>query len=195
MAVRCAQKVHNIAGPTAHIGVVHATVVVIGDIHGAEHMAKVHGIAIGQSEILNILQTGDLQQIFFVFDLGINAVHHFADKCCKISIFVACHNAPGAGVIAVYAGTNILDDQLQRILAGMLLHIDISQFFQQCKIRDKVLIIVNYRLIQFRNFLVAFLVSANGALLIRVPANIGVGRFLCLYINHGMAGGIQNCPC
>ena len=77
----------------------------------------------------------------------------------------------------------------------MLLHIDISQFFQQCKIRDKVLIIVNYRLIQFRNFLVAFLVSANGALLIRVPANIGVGRFLCLYINHGMAGGIQNCPC
>ena len=50
------QQVYQVTGPAAHIGVVLAEIVVIGDIHSAEHMANIHIVTVRQIEACNVLQ-------------------------------------------------------------------------------------------------------------------------------------------
>ena len=134
MSVGCTQQVHKVACPTGNVSMIDAEIVVICDIHCAKHMTQVHKVAIGHTEVLNILHAGDADHLTHVLSLTVDHVFHLGNERGKVSILIACHNAPGTGVITVNAGTDVLDNQICRILTGVLLNVHICDFFQQRKI-------------------------------------------------------------
>ena len=179
VSVNRAQKVDKVSGPAADVRMIYAALIVIGNVHRAEHMAEVHLIAVGNIEVLNILKTADLEHLF-IRDGAVDHVFHFSDKLGKSGVFIAGHDAPGAGVVAVNTGTDILDNEHDGILAGILLHVFKRKLLKKRQVHHKLIIRFDHRRGQHFDLFIAVLVSAHFAQLILVPANLGIGCLLGL---------------
>ena len=186
VVIRKLQQVHQVTGPASHVCVVLAVLVVIGDIHRAEHMTQVHLLPGGKSDNVQILQAADgnhgLADHRRLYIVGVLKHSHVR---CKIGVLIAGHDAPGTTVVAVHTGANILDNQRQRILAGHLFGVGGRHLLQQRHIVDKGLEIRDGRGLQHRDFHVGG-VGATSALLVGVPAHAGVGRNLGVHVYQVM---------
>ena len=190
------QQVDHIAAPTGHIGMVGAEVIVIGDIHHAKDMADIAQLAVGQFKCIQVLQTGDLDEgllpcrhQFFVEHL----LHH-DDEFGKIGILIAGHDAPGAGIIALDTGADVLQRQSQRILAGILHGIAPCQFFQHLQIEQEFLVVVDEVGFQHGDLHIG-VVAALQAADIRLPAHTVGGGLLGFHFHQdvvtvGIAGPV-----
>ena len=185
-----AQQVNQVASPAANVGVVLAAIVVVGDVHGAEHVAKVHTVTIRQLEFLQVLQTADHQQLLAFSLFAVELVFLLSNVLGKASILVAGHDTPGTGVVTLNAGTDVLDDQHHRILAGVLAGVLYSPLFQHRQVRHEVFVGGNHRLRQ-RLDLNLGAVRAAGTGLMGLPANDTVTGLLALDSHNVMAQGRQ----
>ena len=173
-----AQQVNRITDPAANVHMVQAEAVVIGDVHHTEDMAHVCSIAVGQFEVLQVLQTADGQHFFAVSQGAVICVFHGVDVFCKCGIFITGHNTPGTGVIALNTGTDVLDDQRRRILTGIFQHIVVSNLFQLCQSGNKGIIVVDLQCTQSGDLYLGGVCTA-GTSLICIPARTGVSSLLC----------------
>ena len=176
--IRSAQQVNNVARPAANVRVIDAAFVVISNVHGAKHMAEVNLVAIGQPEVLNVLQARHIDQDSACFLRGIDHILCLENKLGKAGVFIACHDAPGTGIVTVNARTDVLDDQCHRILARILLGVHFRHHFQVVQVGQEVVVIVNILRGQRGNFHIADLVAAVDTFLMLLPAHVGVGGIL-----------------
>jgi len=173
-----AQQVNQVACPAANVSVVHTAIVVVGNVHGAKHMAEVHPVAVGQVEVLEVLQARDLHALGFVLHVGVQQIFLCHDKLGKLGILVARHDTPGTGVVAFHASTDVLDHQPDGILAGVLLRIANSQLLQQGQVLNELGIAVDDGFFQLGDLFIAFLIGTTGTGHVLVPANLVVSGLL-----------------
>ena len=183
MSVNRAQKVNKISGPAADVRMVYATLVVVGNIHGAEHVAKVNPVTVGQVEVVDVLKRRNLRPLALVFKSAVVGVFPFSNKLGKSGIFVTGHNVPGTGIIAVNTGTDVLDDQHHRISAGILSHVLISQLLQCGQPGHELIIRSDDRGLQHGNLFICT-DSASRTLFISFPTNRSISRSLGFILNH-----------
>ena len=102
-------KVADVAGPVSQIsGLLDAGMV--GHVHAAEHMGKVHFIAVGQGEFFQRAQTlGVFPRAF----LRCNIVY-------KGRIFRSAESVPRSGGVLFHTCADVVDNQSHRVLVGML---------------------------------------------------------------------------
>ena len=136
------EKVNKVACPTGNVCVVGAKFVVICNIHRAEYVTDISLITIGESKVFNILKTCN-SDIIAVFDLCIEFIFNVCYVFSKVCIFVTCHNAPRAGVIAINTSTDVLDYESYRVLCGICLNIFVCHLFEKSEIINKVCVIVD----------------------------------------------------
>ena len=186
--VGCAQQVNQVACPAANVGMVHTAIVVVGDVHGTEHMAKVNlesGI-IGQSEQTQVLQARDLNHLIVLFlgVLRVILVFLLSNILSKALVLVASHDTPGTGVVTLHTSTDVLDDQIHRIGTGSLLGILHSPLFQDRQILDHLGVGVDGLLAQCLNGYLGG-VRTTAASLVCLPAFSGKGRVLRRILGNG----------
>ena len=181
--IRELQQINQIACPTTYISMIGSKIVVVSNIHGAKHMANIHIVTVGQIEIFNILQAGNSKHFLNRRRLSIC---HILDHCHilgKIRILIACHNAPGAGIIAIHAGTDVLNDQRNRILAGIFHNISIGNILQDHQIHHECIKVLDRRRFQHRNFHIGG-IAAAGTILVCLPTNTGEGGQLGIILHN-----------
>ena len=102
-------EVADVAGPASQIsGLLDAGMV--GHVHAAEHMGKVHFIAVGQGEFFQRAQTlGVFPRAF----LRCNIVY-------KGRIFRSAESVPRSGGVLFHTCADVVDNQSHRVLVGML---------------------------------------------------------------------------
>ena len=136
--IRGAQKVGKVANPAANVGMVLAALVVVGHVHGAEEVTAqalyttviVRIFLIGGTLIgLELLQTRNINP-FIDVRIRVNGILRILNKLQEILILGTCHDRPGAGSVVFNAGTHIVQNQRQRIRAGVSLCILLSHHFQ-----------------------------------------------------------------
>ena len=93
-------QVADIACPAAQVAGLHRSH--IGDVHGAEHMAEVHALAIGDGEVLEIAQVHGGGAVGGILSLDI--LREYGD-------LLACQGRPVAIQVAVHARTKEVDHQ------------------------------------------------------------------------------------
>ena len=132
-------QIRNVTGPTAHVGtslnnsIRHALYLgVIGHIHRTKHMAKVSFIAIGQCEVLDVLQCGGRSAVCGILLGNVGG---------EGSILLAADHFPGAGGVPLHACTDIVDDQRIGILTSFFLRIGLGIAFQNLEAGKKCLIV------------------------------------------------------
>ena len=136
------QEVNQVAGPTGHVGMVFAVVVVVGDVHGTEDVTDVSLVTIGKSELSEILQAGN-GNIISIRNGGVSRVLHLGYVFCEIRILVTGHDTPRAGIVALYTGTDVLDHESYGILRGILLHVVVCDQLEQVQVVDEVFVVVD----------------------------------------------------
>ena len=121
-------QICNVTGPTAHVGtslnnsIRHALHLgVIGHIHCAKHMAKVNFIAIGQCEVVDVLQRRGRSVVRGILLGNVGG---------EGSVLLAADHFPSAGGIPLHACTDIVDDQRIGILTGIFFRIGLGIAFQ-----------------------------------------------------------------
>ena len=121
-------QICNVTGPTAHVGtslnnsIRHALHLgVIGHIHCAKHMAKVNFIAIGQCEVVDVLQRRGRSVISGILLGNVGG---------EGGILLAADHFPSAGGVPLHACTDIVDDQRIGILTGIFFRIGLGIAFQ-----------------------------------------------------------------
>ena len=132
-------QIRNVTGPTAHVGtslnnsIRHALYLgVIGHIHRTKHMAKVSFIAIGQCEVLDVLQCGGRSAVCGILLGNVGG---------EGSILLAADHFPGAGGVPLHTCTDIVDDQRIGILTSFFLRIGLGIAFQNLEAGKKCLIV------------------------------------------------------
>ena len=193
-AVSQLHQVNDIACPASNVGMVLAEVVVVGDVHGAEHVDQIDQVAVGQDDAVNVLHAGDLQHLILGLSGGVDGVLGLADIGCEVLVLVTGHHSPGAGGVAVSAGTDVLDDQIQGVLAGVLQHVSVCHFLQQGQVLDEGSVVRDDGDIQLGDLHVAFLLVADGALLMCFPTDGVVGGILGSNRLHLVALGSVDFP-
>ena len=120
--------VRDVTGPTAHVGtslnssIRHALHLgVIGHIHCAKHMAKVNFIAIGQCEVVDVLQRRGRSVVRGILLGNVGG---------EGSVLLAADHFPSAGGVPLHACTDIVDDQRIDILTGIFFRIGLGIAFQ-----------------------------------------------------------------
>ena len=186
--ISSAQQVDQVACPAADISVVHTTLVVIGNVHRTKHMADVHPITVGQGEFSQILQAGNLDHLIGRSILCVDLVFLLGNELGKASVFIAGHDAPGAGVVAVNTSTDVLDDQCYRISAGILPSVLHSPLLQIGQISHEFRVGGNRRLTPCRDRNLGG-VTATAALFIGIPAFRGKGGILGSILRKEMSAG------
>ena len=100
--------VRDVTCPTAHVGtslnssIRHALHLgVIGHIHCAKHMAKVNFIAIGQCEVVDVLQCRSRSVVRGILLRNVGG---------EGSVLLAADHFPSAGGVTLHACTDIVDD-------------------------------------------------------------------------------------
>ena len=121
-------QIRNVTGPTAHVGtslnnsIRHALHLgIIGHIHRAKHMAKVNFIAIGQCEVVDILQRRGRSVVRGILLGNVGG---------EGSILLAADHFPSAGGVPLHACTDIVDDQRIGILTSIFFRIGLGIAFQ-----------------------------------------------------------------
>ena len=121
-------QICNVTGPTAHVGtslnnsIRHALhLSVIGHIHCAKHMAKVNFIAIGQCEVVDVLQRRSRSVVRGILLGNVGG---------EGSVLLAADHFPSAGGVPLHACTDIVDDQRIGILTGIFFRIGLGIAFQ-----------------------------------------------------------------
>ena len=121
-------QICNVTGPTAHVGtslnnsIRHALHLgVIGHIHCAKHMAKVNFIAIGQCEVVDVLQRRGRSVVRGILLGNVGG---------EGSVLLAADHFPSAGGIPLHACTDIVDDQRIGILTDIFFRIGLGIAFQ-----------------------------------------------------------------
>ena len=132
-------QICNVTGPTAHVGtglnnsIRHALHLgVIGHIHCAKHMAKVNFIAIGQCEVVDVLQRRSRSIVRGILLGNVGG---------EGSILLAADHFPSAGGVPLHACTNIVDDQRIGILTSIFLRIGLGIAFQNLEAGKECLIV------------------------------------------------------
>ena len=177
-------QVNSIAGPAGNVGMVFAGLIGVSDIHGTEDVADISPVSVGQTELMDVLQAGNLHHLLIFSQGFIVFFLVFTHILGKIRILVASHHVPGTGIIAVNTGTDILDDKHCRILAGSyLLYVGVCNVLQDRQILDKVIKVVDLGLTQGgnRNHGVV-ITSATG--LVCFPTGAGIGRLLAGVVHN-----------
>ena len=186
MAVGGSQQVDQVACPASHVGVILAEVIVVSDVHGAEHMTEVNTVAIGQHKFVDILQCGDLDHVFHIVKLSIVLVLTLGDILCEVRIFVTGHDVPGTGIVTVNTGTDVFDHDAQRILAGILSNIISSPLLQDSQAFDELIVSFDRRHGQCRDLHHGGVVTVQAAL-ISFPTGVTEGRLLGRHLQEHMA--------
>ena len=144
---RAEHHIRRISGPAAQVrsGQLHALCHALhggiaGNIHGAEHMAQIHGIAIGQLHLFQIFQPRCPCAVLGVL------LRHIG---CKIGILRTGHGFPGAGGIPRHPGTDKVDDQGSGILLGIRLRIGGSIGLQLLQMHKERIIVRNGLLLRY----------------------------------------------
>ena len=102
-------QVADVSGPASQIGGLLNTGM-IGHVHAAEHVGKVHRIAIGQAELSQLTQTlGAFSRAFLRRDI--------VDKS---RVFRPAEGTPRTARILGYACADVVDYQSHRVFVGML---------------------------------------------------------------------------
>ena len=121
-------QIRNVTGPTAHVGtslnnsIRHALHLgVIGHIHCAKHMTKVNFIAIGQCEVVDVLQRRGRSVISGILLGNVGG---------EGSILLAADHFPSAGGVPLHTCTDIVDDQRIGILTSIFFRIGLGIAFQ-----------------------------------------------------------------
>ena len=126
---------------------VGAEVVVISDIHRAENVTDVRLLTVGELKVGKILQTCNCKIAFiFLFakeNFSIDSILGISYKFCEIRVFITRHDTPRTGVIAFNARTDVLDYESCRILCGIHFYVLRCNFFENCEMVNKVVIVVN----------------------------------------------------
>ena len=111
-------QVGDITGPAAHIGTcLHNSrshplrLGIVGHIHCAEHMAEIDQIAVGQTEVFNMLERRGRSIV-----RGILRGNIVRERL----ILLAADHLPRAGGIALHTRADIVDDQRVRVFTRML---------------------------------------------------------------------------
>ena len=194
VVIRTAQQVHQVACPACHVCVILAVFVGVGNIHRAEHVTKIHIVTVGQIHIFNVLQGRKLcctTEACNEVGVHIQHIFHHIHKFPEGGILVACHNAPGAGVIAVHAGTDVLDHQGQRIgIRCRLCNISTCQLLQNCQVHQEGVVVADGACAQCRDLHIGG-VAAAGTLFISFPAGPCSGRCLGIHIFNVVTDGGQ----
>ena len=172
-----AQQVNQVASPAADVSMVHTTLVVVGDVHGAEHVAQVSQVTVGQVEFLEVLQAADLNHVLNLVELGVVLVFLLVDILGKARILVASHDAPGAGIVAVNTSTDVLDDQVDRINVGRDLGVLNRPLLQVGQVGNQFLVGIDGLFTQGLDLYVSRVGAARTSL-VSLPTNGGEGRLL-----------------
>ena len=151
-------------------------------------MTNVSGLTVGQSHIFQVFQAAKGDHFIGAGGSHIDFIFQSSNKIRKVSILIARHNAPGAGVIAVNAGTDVLDNQIQRIAAGILCYIYICSFLQQRQIEDKCFKIFNVGGFQLGDLHIGG-VGASTAILVGFPTHCVKGRHFGLVLGNAVTPG------
>ena len=83
---------------------------IVGDVQSAEHMAQVNQVAIGQRELLQVLQRGSGSPVFSIL---------LSDIFCEGCILRTGQGCPGAGGVPFHACTDEVDHQRSGVLRGI----------------------------------------------------------------------------
>ena len=137
MLLGIVDQVADIAAPAAKVAVgqggsgigLHG---VIGNVHAAEHMDKIHLIPVGQGELLQAAQRLSGGAV------GGILTGHVIGKVC---LFLASQHGPAAAGILFHAAADIVDDQTHRVLAGVLPGIRLRIALQHLQVLKKRLIL------------------------------------------------------
>ena len=123
-------EVTDVAAPAAKVSVGHGGGSVclhgvIGDIHAAEHVHKVHLVAVGQGEFLQAAQRGSAGAI------GRILLRHIGSE---IRLFLAGQHGPGAAGVFVHAAADVVNDQAHSVLARVLAGIGLCIALQHLQV-------------------------------------------------------------
>ena len=178
------EKVNKVTCPTGNVCVVGAEIVVISDIHRAEYVADIRLIAVGESKVAEVLQTGN-SKVIAVLDLCVECIFSIGYVFCKVCILVTCHDAPGAGVVAFNTRTDVLDHERCGILCGIHLDVFVCHLFEKSEIINEIFVIVNGSYAESRDHYD----FARSAAFLTCPVCFitvfGTGRSLFGYVNNG----------
>ena len=180
------KKVNKVACPTAYVSVVKAALIGISNIHGTEYVTEVSLLTIGKSEVVKILKTG-YGNVITVGNLRVNLIFHSGYELSKVRILVTCHNAPRTGVVTLYAGTDVLDNESYGVLRGILLNVDISHFLKKGKIEDEFFIGVGSSLTECGDNLDFGSNATKLTALICLVTVFGTGRRCCGEVNPAVS--------
>ena len=170
-----AQQVAQVTAPTGNVSVVFAVDVGIGNVHGAEHVANIGLLAAGEREGLDILHAGNLDHFVGGVNgqvVGFLVVLHILDE---VLVLVARHDLPGTGVVTIHAGTDVLDENTQGILAGILSGVVVCDLFQKLQILHEGIEVGDIGLGQSRSLDFASCLQTVGTLLMGIIAGSGIG--------------------
>ena len=137
------KKVNKVTCPTAYVSVVKASIIVIRDIHCAEYVTDVCLLSVRKLEVGEVLKTGN-SKIIAVGNLCVKSIFHIGYEFSKICILITCHNTPRTAIVALYAGTNVLDNKSYRILCGIKLNVRSRHFLKESEVVYEVCIISNF---------------------------------------------------
>ena len=185
VTVGSGQQVNQVACPASHVSVILAEVIVVSDVHGAEHVTEVNAVAIGQDKFVDILQRGDLDHVFHIVKLGVVLVLTLGNVLCEVRIFVTGHDVPGTGVITVNTGTDVLDHDTQRILVGILGNVISSPLLQDCQAFDELIVGLDGRHGQCGDLHHGGVVTVQAAL-VSFPTGVTEGRLLGRHLQEHM---------
>ena len=130
-------KIANVAPPAAKVTIdrrgrcvgLHG---VVGDVHTAEHMHKVHLVPIGQGKLRQAPQRAGSGTI------GCVLIRHVLGK---VGLLLARQHGPATAGIFFHAATDIVDDQPHCVLPGMLTGICLRIALQHLQIPKKGIIL------------------------------------------------------
>ena len=172
------QQVDEVACPTGNVCMVGAELVVVGDIHRAEDVTDISHLAVRQSELLDVLQTGN-GNIVAILDLSVEGILGIGYVLSEVRILITGHDTPRAGVVAINAGTDVLDNETCGILCRIQLHVLVSDLLQESEVVDEVGIVVDDSNAECGNDgLLSGGAAQRAALICRVTI-LGTGRILC----------------
>ena len=139
-AVAVLQQVAEVACPAAQVAGGHSGDV--GNVQGAEHMAEVHLVAVGDHEIVfhDVAQAADGGAV------GCVLLSNVGDESGDL---FACQGLPVAVQISVDTGTDIVDDQLGNFVVGICGCKVLGVAFQDLQICQESGVIGHFQLIVF----------------------------------------------
>jgi hypothetical protein len=88
----------------------------------------------------------------------------------EVCVFIARHNIPGTGVVAVYASTYVLDKELHWILTRIFLCVRYCQLLKELQVLQEILVIIDRWFAVSWNFFIGSKVAACAGF-VCIPAN------------------------